>query len=36
MGALPAIWELQAGFSDDEYREELLHDRLENREPGYG
>jgi len=36
LGALPTIWQLQAGFADDEYREELLHDRLEKREPGYG
>lgn len=35
LGALPTIWQLQADFDGDEYREELLHDRLETREPGY-
>jgi hypothetical protein len=34
-GALPTIWQLQDEFDDDEFREELLHDRLEKREPVY-
>jgi hypothetical protein len=29
LGALPAIWQLQGGYDDDQYREEDLHDRLE-------
>jgi len=36
LGALPAIWQLLAEFQGDGFREELLHDRLEEREPGYG
>jgi hypothetical protein len=36
LGALPAIWQLQAEFEDDKFQEELLHDRLEKREPRYG
>lgn len=36
LGALPTIWQLQAEFDDDGFREETLHDRLEEREPGYG
>ena len=36
LGALPTIWQLQAEFDDNEFREELLHNRLEKREPGYG
>jgi hypothetical protein len=36
LGALPALWELQAEFDDDNFREEVLHDRLEEREPAYG
>lgn len=35
LGALPTIWQLQPDFGDEEFREELLHDRLEKREPGY-
>jgi hypothetical protein len=35
LGALPNIWQLQSDFDDDEYREELLHDRLQEQEPGY-
>lgn len=35
LGALPAIWKLQAEFSDDDFCEERLHDRLEQEEPGY-
>jgi hypothetical protein len=33
LGALPKIWELQAGFDNDNYREERLHDYLEKSEP---
>jgi len=36
LGALPTIWQLQAEFEDEEFREEPLHDRLEKREPAYG
>lgn len=36
LGALPTIWQLQAEYEDEGYREELLHDRLEKREPRYG
>jgi hypothetical protein len=36
LGALPTIWQLQSEFEDDGYREEVLHDRLEKREPSYG
>jgi hypothetical protein len=36
LGALPSLWQLQPEFDDDAFREELLHDRLERREPGYG
>jgi hypothetical protein len=36
LGALPTIWQLQAEFDDDQFQEELLHDRLEKREPVYG
>jgi hypothetical protein len=36
LGALPMLWELQAGFDNDNFREELLHDRLEAKEPRYG
>jgi hypothetical protein len=35
LGALPTIWELQADFNEDGFREELLHNRLEAREPKY-
>ena len=35
LGALPAIWQLQAEFAGDDFREELLHDLLEKREPSY-
>lgn len=35
LGALPTIWQLQADFNNEEFREELLHDRLEKREPVY-
>ena len=36
LGALPTLWQLQTEFDEDEYLEELLHDRLEEREPDYG
>ena len=36
LGALPLIWELQPEFNDNEFREELLHKRLREREPEYG
>lgn len=35
LGALPALWQLQSEFHDDNFREELLHDRLEKLEPNY-
>lgn len=36
LGALPMLWRLQPEFSDgDEYREEVLHDRLEAVAPAY-
>jgi len=35
LGALPTIWQLQAEFDDDDFGEEVLHDRLQKREPGY-
>jgi len=35
LGALPAIWRLQSEFDDSEFREELLHDRLEQDDPSY-
>ena len=36
LGALPPLWELQAEFEDDGFREEVLHDQLEARAPEYG
>lgn len=33
--ALPAIWQLQDEFSNDQYREERVHDRLKQEEPSY-
>ncbi len=36
LGALPILWDLQAEFDDEEFREETLHDRLEERQPAYG
>lgn len=36
LGALPTLWQLQAAFDDDAFREEPLHDLLEKREPAYG
>ncbi len=35
LGALPAIWQLQTGFKDEEFQEEVLHNRLEELEPIY-
>ena len=36
IGALPAIWKLNAEFDDKTFREERLHSRLDEVEPGYG
>jgi len=36
LGALPIIWDLQPGYEGNDLQEELLHDRLEKREPSYG
>lgn len=33
LGALPDIWELVAGFGDDDLPEKQLHDALEQRDP---
>jgi len=33
LGALPLIWNLQSEFQDKEYREEVLHRRLEEQHP---
>lgn len=35
LGALPTMWKLQADFDDAAYCDERLHDRLEEKEPGY-
>lgn len=35
LGALRSIWELQEEFDDNDYREEALHDRLEQIVPTY-
>ena len=35
LGALPAIWRLQGEFDEAGFREEPLHDRLQELEPGY-
>lgn len=35
LGALPAIWQLQAEFEDDKYSETLLHERLRKKHPAY-
>lgn len=35
LGALPAIWKLQSEFDHDSFREELLHDRLQEENPSY-
>lgn len=34
-GALPMLWNLQEEFEEDDYGEETLHDRLQERAPGY-
>ncbi|MBM4078069.1 MAG: hypothetical protein FJ225_09160 [Lentisphaerae bacterium] len=36
LGAFPDIWALQAGFANGDYREEILHHRLEQAVPAYG
>jgi hypothetical protein len=36
LGALPTLWGLQVEFDNDDFREEVLHDRLEKSEPVYG
>ena len=36
LGALPTIWTLQDKFQDDDFREERLHDLLQEREPRLG
>ncbi len=36
LGALPILWQLQAEFKNDEFQEETLHRRLEERAPEYG
>lgn len=35
MGALQTIWQLQAEFDDDSFREEVVHDRLQETNPDY-
>jgi hypothetical protein len=35
LGALPSIWRLQGEFDEAGFREEQLHDRLQEQEPGY-
>ncbi len=36
LGALPVLWQLQAEFDDEGFREEILHGKLQEREPEYG
>ncbi|MCC6175560.1 MAG: hypothetical protein IT305_09685 [Chloroflexi bacterium] len=36
LGALPILWDLQSELRDDDFTEEVLHDRLEERAPSYG
>jgi hypothetical protein len=36
LGALPAIWQLQERYDDENFSEEDLHNRLEKRQPNYG
>jgi hypothetical protein len=36
LGAFTTLWRLQADFDDDNFREEALHDRLEQVEPAWG
>ena len=35
LGALPDLWRLQAEFDDDDFAEEMLHQRLEEASPSY-
>lgn len=35
LGAFPDIWALQDGFGDDDYAEEVLHEKLETQSPQY-
>lgn len=35
LGALPVIWKLHGEFDDADFQEEVLHDRLERKEPKY-
>jgi hypothetical protein len=35
LGALPTIWQLQAEFNDADFREEVLHDRLQEEDKSY-
>jgi hypothetical protein len=35
LGALPKLWQLQAEFDDEGLREEALHEKLGEKEPGY-
>ena len=35
LGALPTIWQVQAEFTDDEFREESVHDRVEALAPEF-
>ncbi len=36
LGVLPDLWRLQSEFTDENYAEELLHQRLEDEVPGFG
>jgi hypothetical protein len=36
LGALPILWQLQGEFENNEFQEETLHRRLEERAPEYG
>jgi hypothetical protein len=36
LGALPTIWRLQEGFTEEDFAEEPLHERLAEQSPGYG
>jgi hypothetical protein len=35
LGALPNLWRLQQEFTDEDFAEELLHQRLEEESPSY-
>lgn len=35
LGALPTIWQVQAEFTDEEFCEERLHDRIQTLAPNY-